>query len=617
VGGSKLAFGAIPRYLRYNVWTDEHSSSLPSTAEWTETAEPLPPVPPHELNNPIAQKTISENPHLFSVTTPINVDVFERLLASHPNQPFVQSVCRGLREGFWPWADTHIGEYPTTHSEDRGPPTDEAKAAFLRAQRDIEIAKGRFSPSFGPTLLPGMYCMPIHAVPKPHSSDFRLVTDHSAGRFSLNSMVDTERIRGCPLDNMRHIGEHLLELRRTYDSRPLVMFKSDIAEAYRLIPMHPIWQLKQAVFVDGEGHIDRRNCFGNSASNRNFVSVNALVAWIVKYVKSILGIFTYVDDSSGAEFADQLSYYAPYRKLMPSKQVALLEVWDELGIPHVEKKQVFGSPLTIIGIDVDPNNMTLTLPADSRLSLLEELRFWGSKPTGRSNGAFKLKKWQVLAGWVNWALNVYPLLRPALNNVYPKIAGKLAPRERIWVNNAVREDFNWAADLIEHSSGVRLLKSTSWDPSLADVTIYCDACLDGLGFWFPDHRVGYYSPVPMNVPVDLIFFFEALSVTSAVHRAHLSSPNGSRIVVYTDNMNTVNIFNSLHCQPAYNRLLRFVVDILVQGDHDLRVLHVPGEENEVADAISRQAFGKAIDLVPGLQLLDFQPPPLALGAARK
>jgi hypothetical protein len=519
----------------------------------------------------------------------------------------VCSVCRGLREGFWPWADTRIGEYPDTHSEDRGTPADPDKAAFLRAQRDIEIEKGRFSPSFGPNLLPGMYCMPIHAVPKPNSSNFRLVTDHSAGPFSLNSMIDGDKVRGFPLDNMRHIGEMLLALRRVHGDRPLVMFKSDIAEAYRLLPMHPIWQLKQAVCVDGEFHIDHRNCFGNCGSNGIFICVNALIAWIIKYVKEILGIFTYVDDSSGAEFEGELTYYAPYNKLMPSKQVALLQVWDELGVPHKEKKQVYGSPLTIIGIEVNPNTLTLTLPSESRQSLIEELRLWGSKPAARSHGAFKLKKWQTLAGWVNWALNVYPLLRPALNNFYPKIAGKLAPRERVWVNNAIRDDFNWAANLIERSTGVRLLKSCAWDPSLADVTVYCDACLEGMGFWFPDHRVGYYSPVPLDAPSDSIFFFEALCVVSAVQRAHMASPDGARIVIYTDNMNTVDMFNSLHCLPSFNRLLRFAVDILIGGDHDLRVLHVPGDENTVADAISRQDFGEALRLVPDLQLLDFNP----------
>jgi hypothetical protein len=193
----------------------------------------------------------------------------------------------------------------------------------------------------------------------------------------------------------------------------------------------------------------------------------------------------------------------------------------------------------------------------------------------------------------------------------------MAPRERVWVNNAIRDDFNWAADIIERSPGVRLLKSRAWDASLADVTIYCDACLEGMGFWFPDHQVRYYSPVPLGVPSDLIFFYEALCVTCALQRAHLSSPDGSHIVIYTDNMNTVNIFNSLHCLPPFNSLLRFAVDLLLAGDHDLRVLHIPGEQNEIADAISRQDFAKAIRLSPGLQLLDFQPPQSALGAARK
>ncbi|KDR79789.1 hypothetical protein GALMADRAFT_15607, partial [Galerina marginata CBS 339.88] len=138
---------------------------------------PLPRPPQHEIDNPAVQETLRTHPHLFKIETPINVDVFESLLLSHPNQPFVTSVCKGLREGFWPWADSRAGSYPTMHSEDRASPSDPAKAAFLREQRNIEIQKRRWSTSFGPDLLPGMYCSPIHAVPKPNSTDLRLVTD--------------------------------------------------------------------------------------------------------------------------------------------------------------------------------------------------------------------------------------------------------------------------------------------------------------------------------------------------------------------------------------------------------------------------------------------------------
>lgn len=96
-----------------NVWSSG-SYSL-NTADWTTMHWLYFSIPFHELDNPITSNTISSNPSLFRIVTPINVDHFESLLASHPNRQKVDSICKGLREGFWPWADTSIEGYPTTH----------------------------------------------------------------------------------------------------------------------------------------------------------------------------------------------------------------------------------------------------------------------------------------------------------------------------------------------------------------------------------------------------------------------------------------------------------------------------------------------------------------------
>jgi len=88
------------------------------------------------------------------------------------------------------------------------------KADFLRFQHNIKLAKGRFSPSFGKDLLPGMHRMPNYAVPKPNLSDHRLVTDHSCGKYSLNSMIQHDKVTGYPLDNMVHFGEVLMDLEK-------------------------------------------------------------------------------------------------------------------------------------------------------------------------------------------------------------------------------------------------------------------------------------------------------------------------------------------------------------------------------------------------------------------
>jgi hypothetical protein len=52
-----------------------------------------------------------------------------------------------------------------------------------------------------------------------------------------------------------------------------------------------------------------------------------------------------------------------------------------------------------------------------------ELQLWSKKPS-KTSGSFKLKHWQCITGWFNWALNIYPLLRPALNNIYTKLEEK-------------------------------------------------------------------------------------------------------------------------------------------------------------------------------------------------
>ena len=90
-----------------------------------------------------------------------------------------------------------------------------------------------------------MYSMPMYAVPKPSSVNFRLVTDQSCGKYSLNSMIQHNLVTGYPLDNLVHFGKMLMDLEKREPGKRRVAWKSDIAEAYQVIPMHLHWQIKQ------------------------------------------------------------------------------------------------------------------------------------------------------------------------------------------------------------------------------------------------------------------------------------------------------------------------------------------------------------------------------------
>jgi len=220
---------------------------------------------------------------------------------------------------------------------------------------------------------------------------------------------------------------------------------------------------------------------------------------------------------------------------------------------------------------------------------------------------------------MNWSFNVFPLLRPALNNFYAKISGKNAPNRCVRINNAVRADLSWAVSHLERDSGIHLIQQTCWDASSADFTFYCDACLVGMGFWWPDKCVGFYSPVPDGLNEEQIFYFEALCVLAALHHIIDSQlpPPSSRILIYTDNDNTVAIFNTMRCLPRYNSILISAADVLMNRNLHLHVLHIPGEQNYVADAISWNNFNLARQYVPGIAISPFTPPRLMLGAAQK
>jgi hypothetical protein len=603
--------GRRPQYLRFNVYRDDDMKSR-SCADWTEIASPLPSVPLSEFTNHYATETIDHHPNLFVVDTPIHVDKFERLLTHHPNPPFVRSVVNGFRNGFWPWADTKVGQYPYTLDESFGDPKDQQEFDFICEQRDKEISMGRFSESFGDKLLPGMYSMPIHAVPKPHSTDLRLVTNHSAGEFSLNSMIKREDIAGFPLDNMTHLGEMLLRKKTDFPDEELTLFKSDISDAYRNLPMHPLWQIKQVNTIQQQRHVDRRNCFGGKSSGSLFIAFNSLVTWIGKNEYEIPDLGAYSDDSFGIELSKNVTFYEPYKRFMPTSQATLLNLWDELGIPHKDHKQVSGKTLTIIGIDVDADNLTLTLPPENKSELVSQLRDFARTPKG--NGVkYALKDFQRLAGWFNWALNVYPLLKPALANVYAKMAHSLPdkPLTKLYVNNAIRSDLLWAVDHLSRLPGTRVLQSLDWDPDTADITAYCDASLTGLGFWFPGVNAGFWSPIPDDPPQDTIFYFEALSVLSAIiHSTSFGFPV-YKLVVYTDNLNTVHMFNSLSALPAYNEILKGAVDHLLSdltNPIQLRVIHISGHLNTIADALSRGQLCTIVDDVPNIVIDLFSPP---------
>lgn len=109
-----------------------------------------------------------------------------------------------------------------------------------------------------------------------------------------------------------------------------------------------------------------------------------------------------------------------------------------------------------------------------------------------------------------------------------------------------------------------------------------------MGFWYPTGNIGFSHPIDATTATPGIFYNEALTVISVIHWAVHNLPicPGSWLAVYTDNANIVNMFNSLHIQPLYNPLLITVVKLLLKFNIELRIFHIPGEDNIIANVLS-------------------------------
>jgi hypothetical protein len=94
-------------------------------------------------------------------------------------------------------------------------------------------------------------------MPKPGTNKFRLVTDHSTGLFALNSMILQDDIAGVTLDNVQHLGNGLHHFLWMHWGKNLQLWKADVLKAYRHMPMHPLWQVKQIVSFGDKCYVDR------------------------------------------------------------------------------------------------------------------------------------------------------------------------------------------------------------------------------------------------------------------------------------------------------------------------------------------------------------------------
>ncbi|KAK4701750.1 hypothetical protein P7C70_g4478, partial [Phenoliferia sp. Uapishka_3] len=602
--------GVAPRLRRLWHWPEPHLDP-PKTPLLTSslTAKPLPRPPAIALQDPLYLAALKSHPHLFRHETPINVDAFERSLKDHPNRPWVESLLLVMREGFWP---CHSGE-PTP------PPGKSLKARFTpRTEEDLDVVEaqvtsdvkaGWTSPSF--KVLPeGFTVSPLFVVRRGEEAKPRTVNDHTASE--LNKHIERKNAPAIfdTIPDLIRLARH-----KGIASLPAgsVWWKTDASAAFKMMSMHSAWQFRQAISVsykmpDGSReiryHVEWRGAFGTRATPYLWTSIMAAILWIVQQRGVIEHPLAYMDDAFGLDTSGIMveRTFHGETKIIPLEVAEILNVWYEHGIQFGWKKVVWGVKIPVLGISLCLNTLTASIPEPSVKKYTDEVRSFLAHP----KRCPPLKWWRSITGYGSYVCTVVPHARLWLTPLYEKLsfkggAPKNLPHLGVFINKSVIRSLEAIVEELERGEPLSLVDPglTEWGESDADLVVYTDACLvdkkksgSGLGFWFDLGGVRHHYYSRPKVRYAKIQLAETLTVGAAIECVlKLKIPGLRRLLIRTDSSAAVFAFDSGVSSDTDKLPLRSIVlgsyIATRKSKVDVRVLHVSGSDNDLADRLSR------------------------------
>lgn len=124
----------------------------------------------------------------------------------------------------------------------------------------------------------------------------------------------------------------------------------------------------------------------------------------------------------------------------------------------------------------------------------------------------------------------------------------------------------WFLKHFKATQGLFLFQSIAWSLSEADVTFYADTSFSGIGLWSLELHLGYYAQITNRAVDSKIFYYKAYAIVCAIHWASSHSPALKHVAIFSDNTNTVDIFNSMRAHADFNNLLKYAIDLLMTCD---------------------------------------------------
>ena len=539
-----------------------------------------------------------------SLAVPYKVDLWAHYLANYPVPSLRDYHLTNLREGY-PHGNHRHPElrldglvYPNLSSAFANP-------SIVTTAIISELNAGRYLGPFSslsdiPSIYHPVRTSPLGVIPKKHTfpPKFRIIQHFSFPEgLSVNDGIDPDEYR-IHYQGLSHALDHLREV-----GSAALMWKADVSDAFRTLPIHPRDLGMQAVMWLGLYFIDRFCPFGLRSAPFNFTSLMDLFLWIATTQFNIPRLIHFVDDFFQVSPPDKAHlYFYRFRALA-----------SLLGVPFRQDK--FIEPchqIVYVGFLIDAPSMSVSLPGDKKTRICALIDKW-LQPGHRKASKHSA---QCLLGHLMHVVQVAPDGRIFCQRLVEFITKFKSSEGMHWVDSGIRSDLTWWRSFLHSWSGTIFVVPTS---AWLDLGWYTDAsgaygagaCLaDGRWWaleWDDDHK-------STNVNKYDIFWREMFAIWVSL-RLWLHDFRGKRLLLYCDNENCVQSLARGRA-PRHNRvndLIRLITLLKLEHSFELQVHYVPSKDNP-ADPISRlslshlpQHLRTSVPPLPGFDHLIKQP----------
>lgn len=496
------------------------------------------------------------------MTTPLPWRMWQTGLSQHPDRAFTDYVVSGIRDGFrvgFDYAGRQCKRAAQNMASTREHP--QVVSEYLAG----ECAEGRILGPFPQMGLPHLQVNRFGVIPKSTPGKWRLILDLSFPEgHSVNDGI-AESVCSLSYISVDDAAQAVLKL-----GRGAQLAKVDIRNAYRVVPIHPEDRWLLGMQWEGALFVDTALPFGLRSTPKIFTAVADAVEWMGKH-EGIGILYHYLDDF--------LTAGRPGTRECSQSVLALRALFDRLGIPIAEDKlEGPACSLSFLGIVIDSMAMELRLPNKKLSELKTLIGEWKSRRSCRKRDL------QSLVGKLQHACKVVQPGRSFLRRMFELLSNTLKPYHHIRLNESFRSDLIWWDTFLESWNGVSILRDCR--ARSPDQEVFTDASGSfGCGAIWGGHW--------LQLQWALIFREEAIAQKELVPIVLACMIwgrqwQGSTIHFHCDNMAVVQVVNSGYSRDKQlMRLVRCLFFIRAAWQIELHVSHIPGSENILADAISR------------------------------